>query len=43
MTTDPFERSLMVELANELARVRKTLDNNLAVEIANQVGKLFKG
>jgi len=32
----------MVELANEIVELRKTMDMNLATMIANQVGKLFK-
>lgn len=40
-TRDPFERNLMATLAGEIAKARRKLDQNLAVEIANQVGKLF--
>jgi hypothetical protein len=39
---DPVERSIMMELGKEMIEQRKILDHNLAVEIANCVGKLFK-
>lgn len=41
-TTDPLERVLMSELAKGIWEQKKILDHNLAVEIANAVGKLFK-
>lgn len=42
-TTDSFERTLMLVVANEVAEYRKKMDHSLAVDIANSVGKLFKG
>jgi hypothetical protein len=41
-TTDGFERNLMLAVADRMMHYRQMLDKNLAVEIANQVGKLFK-
>ena len=38
---DSFERALLMELHNQVLEVRKTMDHNLAVDIANMVGKLF--
>lgn len=37
-----LERSLLIELYNRTLKARQIMDNNLAVEIANQVGRLFK-
>jgi hypothetical protein len=41
-TRDMLERVMLIELYNHTQRVRKIHDHNLAVEIANQVGQLFK-
>lgn len=41
-TTDGFERMLMLELGRLILKQKQILDHNLAVEIANQVGQLFK-
>jgi len=41
-TRDMSERSMLLTLYNEVFEVRKTMDHNLAVEIANMVGQLFK-
>ncbi|HEY7418009.1 MAG TPA: hypothetical protein VH593_22705 [Ktedonobacteraceae bacterium] len=38
---DDFERSMLISVAQEAFKVRQTLDNNLAVEIATKVSKLF--
>jgi len=40
-TEDSFERSLIIAITNEVQSVKKILDKNLAIEIANAVGKLF--
>lgn len=40
-TKDGLLRSLMVELGNRMAEIHKMMDRSLAVEIANNVGKLF--
>jgi len=39
---DTDERILMIELSNEMIEVKKIMDHNLAVDIANMVGRLFK-
>lgn len=39
---DQQERLMMVELTNKIHTIRETMDENLAILIANQVGKLFK-
>lgn len=41
-TRDDFERTLMLELAKRIEEQRRKLDHNLAVDIANSVGRLFK-
>lgn len=41
-TKDMFERGMIEKLAEKAVESRKTLDHNLAVEIANEVGKMFK-
>lgn len=41
-TTDGLERAIMLLVAQEVVNVRTKLDHSLAVDIANQVGKLFK-
>jgi hypothetical protein len=41
-TKDGFERNLMVVVGQEIANARQRLDHNLAIDIANNVGKLFK-
>ena len=41
-TKDGFERNLLIELAERTAKFRQQLDHNLAVDIANSVGKLLK-
>jgi len=38
---DMNERAMLTTLANEIYEVRKIMDHNLAVEIANTVGKMF--
>lgn len=42
-TKDEDERELMVELAKRMWDIMEAVQHNLAVEIANQVGKMFKG
>ena len=39
---DPVERALFHEMAEQIHELQETRDHNLAVEIANQVGRLFK-
>jgi hypothetical protein len=39
---DSMERAMLVQLSNRTLEMRNILDNNLAVAIANNVGKLFK-
>ena len=39
---DPFERQLMLEVAKVIHKYQDRRDRNMAVDIANQVGKLFK-
>lgn len=39
---DDAERNLMMELAKRISEHKLNMDHNLAVDIANQVGKLFK-
>jgi len=41
-TRDSLERNVMVAVANEMVKIRQTMDQNLAILIANQVGRLFK-
>lgn len=41
-TRDETERNLMVELGRRIYEHKKIMDHNLAVNIANNVGKLFK-
>jgi hypothetical protein len=41
-TRDPLERNLIQELGKRVFEERKRLDHNLAVDIANCVGMLFK-
>ena len=41
-TKDDFERNLLTKLANRMQHYQKIRDNNLAVAIANQIGRLFK-
>jgi len=38
---DSFERNLMVELSKEIQKYKEMMDENMAVRIANAVGKLF--
>jgi hypothetical protein len=40
--SDPVERALYQEVATRLKELHEIRDHNLAVEIANQVGRLFK-
>jgi hypothetical protein len=42
-TKDHMMRDSMLEIANLVAERRRDHNRNLAVEIANQVGKLFGG
>jgi hypothetical protein len=39
---DEFERQLMLHLGKKMSKWQQQRDHNLAVDIANQVGKLFK-
>ena len=39
---DSTERALIAELYNQILAKKKIMDHNLAVEIANAVGQLFK-
>lgn len=39
---DPLERDLMIELGKRIQKLQEIKDHNLAVKIAEQVGKLFK-
>lgn len=39
---DIMERSMFVEIHNRVQEIQNTRDKNLATEIANQVGRLFK-
>lgn len=41
-TTDSFKRSVMQRLGELMVEEKRKLDNNLAVQIANNVGKIFK-
>lgn len=41
-TRDDIERNLMVELGRRIYQHKRDMDHNLAVDIANNVGKLFK-
>lgn len=38
---DPLQRTLMLKLAEEMMKQKQILDRNLAIEITNNVGKLF--
>lgn len=40
-TRDEDDRNFMVELGKRIAEHKQKMDHNLAVDIANQVGKLF--
>lgn len=42
-STDSDERYLMTQLGQQIYDFRRDLDHNLAVDIANAVGKVFKG
>jgi len=39
---DPLERSLMVQIGERMVKYKQQMDHNLAVDIANSVGQLFK-
>ncbi len=39
---DPIERMMLVELYNRTVKNAEMIQENLAIQIANQVGKLFK-
>jgi hypothetical protein len=39
---DVFERTLLIQLHNRVSEIRQRMDDNLAIEIANRVGQLFK-
>ena len=41
-THDYFERALLIQLHNRVMVLKKIQDENLAVAIANNVGRLFK-
>lgn len=41
-TKDPLERKLLEEIAQDVIEQRQVMTHNLAVEIANEVGRLFK-
>jgi hypothetical protein len=41
-THEEVERNLMMEVGKRMYDLKKEFDHNLAVNIANQVGKLFK-
>ena len=41
-TRDEDERNFMVELGKRIFELKSQMDKNLAIEIANNVGKLFK-
>jgi len=41
-THDEMERNLMLEVGKKVAELKETMNHNLAVDIANCVGKLFK-
>ena len=41
-TRDPLERTLMLELGEKVAKYKQDLNHNLAVDIANCVGQLFR-
>lgn len=40
-TRDETERNFMLELGRRIAQAKRDMDHNLAVDIANSVGKLF--
>jgi len=41
-TKDGFERTLILVVAKEIGEIRAKMDHSLAVDIANQVGRLFR-
>lgn len=41
-TRDETERDFMVTLGKKIFEMRRDMDHNLAIDIANNVGKLFK-
>ena len=41
LNAGPFDAMLMDKVYEEALRIRKILDHNLAVEITNNVAKLF--
>ena len=41
-TKDGFERQLMLMVAKQVGEYKQKMDHSLAVDIANNVGKLFK-
>lgn len=41
--SDPIRLALMYEVAKRVLDIQETKDHNLAVDIANQVGKTFGG
>jgi len=40
--SDPLEQAIYSQVAEKLQEIRKIQDHNLAVEIASQVGNLFR-
>jgi hypothetical protein len=42
-TKDSIKRALMIKLAELMVKEKQRYDHNLAVEIANAVGKAFGG
>lgn len=40
-TKDDYERELLQRMAEDIIKQRETIHQNLAVQIANEVGKLF--
>jgi hypothetical protein len=41
-TRDEVERNFMMEVGRRVYERKRELDHNLAIDIANSVGKLFK-
>jgi len=41
-TREETERNLMVEVGRRMFEKKQLMDHNMAIDIANQVGKLFK-
>jgi hypothetical protein len=41
-TREELERNLMLEVGRRMFEKKQLMDHNLAIDIANQVGKLFK-